>query len=217
MPATAIVVLASLVSGACVRLSPSNVNVDPTPHPSARTNVNRRPAIIPANEDPLIIAELERFASRASVKNLKDKKLKEQDTELRIWVGFGAGTTRGLLLTDQGGTYTGVYIPPSREDSGSVKPRSVAGRGGWVDVWRTLEENGFFDLPDDSVVGTVEPFQDSDVLFVEFKKGSAYRTFSYSAPCYSSTKEAKALLSSLGSVNASLGFSFYDCPESSRQ
>lgn len=210
-----IILLASLIGGACRDLNSLQGNVDPTPVPLDRANVHRGPGHpIPGNEDPLIIAEIDRFASKASVASLKDKNLQAQDSEVRIW-NLGSRVTTGLILTNQGNKYGGVYISPSPEDPEIVKSRKVDAQGGWETVWNGLQESGFFSLPDDSVVGRLEAFPDSDMVLVEFKQGSSYRVFSYSAPCYSTIKEAKVLISSLESINASLGFVFYRCGASS--
>ena len=124
-----ILLFAGFIGGACSSLIPLSGNTDPTPIP-ARTNGNPSPSPIPASEDPLVIAELERFASMASIRNLKDKNLGERDAELRVWVGFGPAITRGLILTNDDGLYSGVYIHPAGENARSIKPRSVEAQHG---------------------------------------------------------------------------------------
>src|SRR4051794_14498359 len=97
--------LASIMSGACGSSNPSNLNVDSTPVPTTQMNANRRSGNIPGNQDPLIIAEIDSFALKASIKSLKDKKLGEQDAEVRLW-NLGSRATSGLIIVHQGSRYT---------------------------------------------------------------------------------------------------------------
>jgi hypothetical protein len=201
-----------LISAACIvskevrtespRTNSASVNASPS-----MSNVRNESG---STEFEDMLDELDNLTSLCGSESLR--KGKAGNVSLRIWVGFGPTLTRGLLLqknerpTDQCFISTEDSAKRSGERSHRVSPTISIG-----EFWERVSNSPLLDLPDDSEVGSVEPQNDSDVVIVEVRRNNNYRSFKYSMPCKSPTKEAKTLISEIQAISGMLNVDFYKC------
>ncbi len=171
---------------------------------------SHKPSASDAIDNGLVLDAIDQFAALHLVKSLRTKRVSSDSIELRIWVGFSPDVTRGLLLNKRVDSCKSIYLPPELSDAN--KPRDVGERAGCAGLWSLIENSGFMNLPDDSIVGSVEAKNDSDVVIVEVKEGDRYHYFKYSSPCDSELTEAKLLVDTLAKIGSELSLEFYPCP-----
>lgn len=153
--------------------------------------------------------EMDRFAARYSVGSLREKRLPANTYELRIWIGVSPDTTRGLILTEN----SALYLPPIGDiGQGRFEPaRALAPETGWEAFWNDVGNSGLIYFPEEPEAEEVEPWNDSNVVIVEVRKGNNYRSVMYGFPCHSKRRQAKLLINAIIRVSQRLGIEFYSC------
>lgn len=185
-----------------------NVNAEPTPTP-LDINVLFKKEKVRREGEEAGLDEIDRFASRYSVGSLREKRLPANAYELRIWIGISPNTTRGLILTEN----TARYLPPIG-DIGQEKfepARALVPASGWEAFWNDVGNSGLLYFPEEPEAEQVEPWNDSDVVIVEIRKGNNYRNVLYGFPCHSKGVQAKLLIDAITTISQHLGIEFYKC------
>jgi hypothetical protein len=186
-----VIILATLGIIAC---GPSALPNNTAPE---RIPVDHRPRTVkPAIKDvghTEIIRETDRQLSAVGILPLRTENRPADSFEVRVWKGWGMRGTKGIILRRPRGRWIAslVSIPSSGRFSRPTIQVLQAPHSGWEVVWQALIENRILDLPDDSEVGEVEPFEDSEQIVVDLLINSDHRTYSYNAPCYSEVDEGR--------------------------
>jgi hypothetical protein len=177
---------------------------------SSSTDRNR----IPKEDESAFYDELDKRAKLSSEASLRRTTQDKVDLEIRVWIGFGLDPVKGMILRKRGAYWKAVFMPPL-EDSGKKREKTIVALAepvsGWDVFWTRLETQDILSLPDDSVVGAVEPFPDSEGVFVEVLNKDGYRNYSYNAPCESKVDEGRKLVNILEILSSDLNINMRGC------
>jgi len=153
--------------------------------------------------------EMDRFGAKHGIGSLREKRLPATVYELRIWIGVSPNTTRGLII----GEDTARYLPPIG-DIGQEKygpSRELRPASEWETFWNEVQRSGLLYFPTEPSAAKIEPWNDSDVVIVETRKGINYRSIMYGFPCKSTGAQAKLLLEAINNISGQLDIDFYRC------
>ena len=181
-----ILIIGVCLSLACTTVSTTEVAAIPAPSPRLAALIaeeNVKPD--PAGTKPWGLEEIDRVTGSIGRGKLRELRLAENDIEVRMWVGFGLTTLHGFILKRakdkwSAGVVSAKFKKPSTfiyNERPLPQPHSS-----WDTAWRSLLEQGILILPDGDAINCSEHEEDGFVYVVEIKKGSAYRTYSYSNP-----------------------------------
>lgn len=109
------------------------------------------------------------------ITSLQSKEIKNDDLEIRIWVGFDESELKGIILTKQSNNWTSYYLPQkSIARKKLIKVQKPV--NGWNKFEKTLEENDFYNIPDISESKN-NLYTDARCIVVEIKNSEKYRNF----------------------------------------
>lgn len=151
---------------------------------------------------------VDKILVNSSKKSSSKQKLSGEELEIRIWCGFGARPIRGISLQNKKRIFSAIYFDELGESKYLTPPLS-----GWDVLWNKLNDLNILDLPNDNEVGAVEPFPDSEVVFVEIFNNQGYRSYSYNYPCYSKITEGKKVVQIMKTISDELKVKLLDCEE----
>ncbi len=140
-----------------------------------------------------LMRDLDETLGRSGIKPLRSHSLPEGELEVRIWKGWGMRGTKGIVIVKSpvGWKASLITIPISPKNSRPSVVVLPSPASGFDALWSKLIERQILILPDDSEVGVVEPFEDSELVIVDILNGDQQRTYSYNAPCYSDVAEGR--------------------------
>jgi hypothetical protein len=164
--------------GACFhsgqRLTP--VAVNSPPHPATDEGP-------PPMYYQQMLPELARVSKEAGMTNLKDTKLSNEQTELRLWRGFGLAIPVCFMLRIDHGNPAASFTAPKVVENRAVfhdgRPVYVktpldAPHSGWANLLAYLKRNGIDDSINLAPDKRYEPYPDATALIWEMKNGSRH-------------------------------------------
>lgn len=165
------------------------------------------------NDDSGTLNIIDEKLKKIGEKSLRKIKLATDESEIRVWEGFGTTYTQGLLLRNRKGMWSAKYIYfTSFTKEGKIDSFQINNpKSGWEIFWQRLKEQDIITILDDSEVGAVEPFEDSKYVVFEILIADKYRSYSYNAPCYSETVEGKKVVNILKILSEELDKDFLRC------
>jgi len=128
-----------------------------------------------------------------NIKDLKDQEMLSNSREIRIWVGFSIDPLKGIIMRENNGEWSAVYIPPSDYVSNkSLPPYTVPPpQSGWKSLWNNLERLGIYTLSDATDIGADNMYPDAVGVVIEIKTPNSYRAYNYNGFATSEKPEAK--------------------------
>ena len=171
---------------------------------------------------------VDRLTEAAGLKPLREARPRAGVTELRVWVGFGLQSLRGLRLRREGEQWSGQHLtaryvptepnrPARRSDPLKASAEPVRPASGWDHLWRELDRLGVRTLPDGGTVYDNRTRDGVGYLF-EVLTPDGYRAYLYSNPDQSRVKEAVAVAKIMFLLTRELGVeSLYHPPTAFHQ
>ena len=98
---------------------------------------------------PFFFREINERARLAKLKDLRTAVLRNNDLELRLWIGFGPVALKGFVLKRRGSTWSAAYLRSiNRSVARNDYQKILAGpKSGWEGLWKRLDDNGVLTLP----------------------------------------------------------------------
>ena len=141
---------------------------------------------------PFFFREINERARLAKLKDLRTAVLRNNDLELRLWIGFGPVALKGFVLKRRGSTWSATYLRSINRSVARNDYQKVlaAPKSGWEGLWKRLNDNGVLTLPGATESGV----QDGESFVVEIKTGSSYRTYMYNNPEAKGSSEGRNII-----------------------
>ena len=162
----------------------------------------------------LLTPAIEKRADEAGLNDLRNKVLKTDNIEVRIWIEPASeiDVAEGYVLTRDSNSWSGVHLPAPKPGvttmrgvSGGatiiLKPSSrdedvkVEPLNGWDFLWNSLSTAGLLTLPDESRFD-LKPDKRTgagNIYVVEIKTHREYRSYRYTNPEHYDLPETKAM------------------------
>ncbi|HKO60487.1 MAG TPA: hypothetical protein VJV03_04950 [Pyrinomonadaceae bacterium] len=139
------------------------------------------------------INELTREAKLPSLRTIR---MRGDDLEVRVWVGFGLQGVDGLVLRRSSNQWSAIHLHgmADRPPFPSSQQKLDAPKSGWEAAWRKLVEAGILTLPDASELRCRTYIKDGTSYIVETNMNSTYRTYLYDNPKYARCNEARQMI-----------------------
>ena len=193
LPALVLFLLASFL-GQCssrdVQSPPQSTNSNYS-SPSSNQSSNEDNFKIPYDE---IVGAIAKFSKQSGMDNLKDAKLSDSETEIRIWKGWGLAFPRCFVLKFRSGNADAFLVAPKKIVDGKgvyAKALLNSPRSGWNNLSISLKEQGIgssVELAQDKN-DIVDP--DIELIIIEMKKESRH-TMAYYTQSTETTDGKKA-------------------------
>ena len=148
-----------------------------------------------ATWEPIFFKSINRLATTAGWKSLREAPLPAESLEVRAWIGFGLSPLQGYSLRQDGSRWTGRYIIESFQQTNSVTARDITPKSGWERFWNRLGQLNLLTLPDSSTLRGEEMVMDGVSYVVEINRDGRYRTYEYGNPQEQKWPEAKKIIS----------------------
>ena len=130
--------------------------------------------------EAIYFREINERARLAKLRDLRTAVLRNNDLELRLWIGFGPVALKGFVLKRRGSTWSATYLRSINRSVARNDYQKIlaAPKSGWEGLWKRLDDNGVLTLP-----GAIESgVLDGESFVVEIKTGGSYRTYMYDNP-----------------------------------
>jgi hypothetical protein len=137
---------------------------------------------IPKTWEKIFFREITERINGSEIKNLRDIEISPNSIEVRIWVGFDLSPLRGLILRQNNGEWTALYVPPiDSSDLPRLRPYLLQPpKSGWESLWERLKSLEILTLPDATEIGLDDKSTfDSRGVVIEIKTKDSYRTYLY--------------------------------------
>jgi hypothetical protein len=160
----------------------ANAAISPTPAVADVPPEAVTPNVPKDSWEPLFFRDINRTTGRARLERLRNKRLKDEDVEARVWLGFGLTKLRGVVIARRGNKWSAIAIEPAETGDGYLSRDLAQPSGGWETAWASLLRHGLFTLPDAASINCNPGVEDGFSYVVEIKKGQNYRTYLYGNP-----------------------------------
>jgi hypothetical protein len=142
--------------------------------------------------EAIFFREINERARLAKLTDLRGTLLKNNDLELRVWIGFGPVALKGFVLKRRNSIWSGTYLRSinrfvARNDYQKIL---AAPKSGWEVLWKRLENDGVLTLPGATESGV----QDGESYVVEIKTASSYRTYMYANPMATESRDGRNII-----------------------
>ncbi|WP_376692950.1 hypothetical protein [Wenzhouxiangella sp. EGI_FJ10409] len=170
---------------------------------------------------PSLLSSTHQVVDAAGLERLEDQNLPAQESELRVWIGFGVGIPDHMLRLHANGdkdirgeilayfpsalAYMGDDAEHFRGeisqkcnnfrvgDDSEVCTASFDDEPGWDQIYHKLVDLGIRTLPDESELPDPKVrVHDGVAMVVELRTGSRYRAYQYANPGFRDQPEAQA-------------------------
>ena len=145
--------------------------------------------------EPLFFESINRAATNAGWKSLREAPLPSKSMEVRVWIGFGLSPLRGYSLRRDGSRWTGRYVVEGFQQTNSVTTYDITPKDEWDKLWTKLVQLDLLTLPDSSTLRDEKMIFDGVSYVVEINQDGCYRTYEYSNPQQQKWPEAKQIIS----------------------
>ena len=157
----------------------------------------------------LIIKEASR---RAGLSDLKSEILPENATEIRFWIGFSHNVLRGLIIKNDGVTWSATFIPgfPEGASPSDISRPLDPPAHGWQYLINNLQQLGLYDLSGES--GNIPERRhvlDVTDTVVEIKKSNSYKTLRYHGVFYFQDEEIIKIEKILQTLSSEFSIKLY--------
>ena len=152
---------------------------------SSKDPTSEASPVIPYDE---MLRQVAGLAKQAGIANLKDAKLSDAQTEIRIWKGFGLVYPRCFILAVSNGIPTATFTAPRVKANKAVfrNGKAVyantplnAPRSGWDNLFAYLKEHGIESTINLALDKHYMPYPDAEDLVLEMKNASHYTMVYY--------------------------------------
>ncbi len=164
----------------------SSVNSIGTPSPSKDSDSEEGLPAIPYEKMLEMIAGL---SKQAGISNLREAKLADSETEIRIWKAFGLAYPRCFILNIQKDASNAFILAPKvmkgkaifdrKGEPIYIKTALESPRSGWEEVISYLKEQGIDSSVKLSLDQRYVPEPDAEEIIIEVKTGSQYSMVHY--------------------------------------
>lgn len=137
---------------------------------------------------------------------IQKNKYKEQDIEVRVWLTYEVESIKRIIIKKKSGKWSAKYLSTKNKRTKEVNLGNP--KSGWELFWKHLEEQKISSNLDDSLVGAVEPFEESEEVIIESFVEGLYRHYSYNAPRFSENDEGKRVVKILEIISNEFGIEF---------
>lgn len=150
----------------------------------------------------------------SGIDRLREKELLPGEREVRVWVGFDLYPLNGIILKENEGKWTAVYLPPIKDSSSSrpVTPLKEP-KSGWKALWQKLEELGLYTLPDSEDIGATNSYPDAKGAVIEIKSSESYRTYMYGGLATPEAEESKKVVEICRTLSREFGIDLLEGPK----
>jgi hypothetical protein len=127
-----------------------------------------------------MLGQVAELSEQAEIVNLKEAKLTDGQSEIRIWKGFGMTYPRCFILRIENGNASGSFVSPKVNKRKIVYATKAlnAPHAGWHDLMTYLREHGIDSSVDLSLDKYYHPDPDGETLVLEMRSGS-YHSMAY--------------------------------------
>lgn len=135
-----------------------------------------------ANWEKIFFKEINNVTNLAELGKLREKRLPENDIEIRIWEGFGLEDLEGMIFTRKDNFWTAYYVKSNNHRySTEAKVTRIynSPKSGWKSFMNQLYEKELLTLPDSGETDCEVSMIDGRVYVVEIYKDKIYRTYKY--------------------------------------
>ena len=133
-------------------------------------------------------------------------KYSNQDLEVRIWFTYDVQAFKRIIIGKRNNKWSARFISSEQQNRKELILRTP--KSGWENLWKLLEEQKVTSNLDDTLVGAVEPFEDSEEVIIESLVKGTYRHYSYNAPRFSQAEDGKRVMKILDLISEELGIKF---------
>jgi len=145
--------------------------------------------------EPIFFESINRLATKAGLKPLREAPLSSGSLEVRVWIGFGLSPLQGYSLRRDGSRWTGRHIMESFQQTNSVRVQEITPKSGWDRLWTRLVQLDLLTLPNSSTLHGEDMVRDGVSYVVEINRDGRYRTYQYGNPQEQKWPEAKKIIS----------------------
>ena len=157
-----------------------------------------------ATWEPIFFKSIDRLATKAGWKPLREAPLPSDSLEVRVWIGFGLSPLQGYSLSKDRSRWSGRHIMESFQRTNSVTVREITPRNAWDTLWTRLVQLDLLTLPDCSTLHGEEKVLDGVSYVVEINRDGRYRTYQYGNPQSQKWPEAKRIISIIQTLHDEL-------------
>ena len=133
------------------------------------------------------------LAKAAKLDDLRAKALPPDETEVRVWIGWGKAPLRGYVIRN-GKTESARLVQAGFRANQVTVSELAPADGDWYQTWLRLTKEGLLTLPDSSQLplGTDQMLvKDGETIVFESSNGRVYRVYYYPAANAQPWPEAK--------------------------
>lgn len=130
--------------------------------------------------EKFVFKEIEQRLKCAELPQLRNSTNGKDSYEIRVWVGSGITTLRGVILKSDGSSWQGIYLPTRLSKASLDKEcvtRLASPRSGWQRLKKTIKELRIETTPDWNMLEAEPVMLDGELIVVEFRDEYRYRTF----------------------------------------
>lgn len=120
----------------------------------------------------------------AKLRPLLETPLGEDETEIRIWRGFGVGVLEGLILKRTEGRWAAVYLEEKVKDTQPISSEArlvelSEPKSGWEQFWQRLSQLNLLRMEPANAEECYGKLIDGTSVVVEISQDGRYRTYMY--------------------------------------
>lgn len=178
-----------------VRANSNRTATPPSPSPSLAPMAKGCSETWQSQVSPL----LNELTSEIKLRSLKKGSEEGYSVQFRIWVGFGNKSLRGFVFEQKGESRSATYyLERGKADARELHGRSlVEPRSGWSVFVKQVVPEKMLELRDEcdfeNEKTEIHP-EDSEMVFIEIRKGPSYNAVLYQDPGNSTISESDRIL-----------------------
>lgn len=149
-----------------------------------------------ATWEPIFFERINERAERANLTSLRSTAMRDNDLEIRVWIGFGLSALEGFVIRRQSSQWSSLYLRPvsQQHPQGESATTPVVPQSGWERLWQRLTDEQILTLPDSSLLRDEVTINDGQSYVVEINTNGVYRTYMYSNPQEQRWPEARRII-----------------------
>jgi hypothetical protein len=189
--ASMLIIIASVIGGCTLKYKESNSNTDADSQFVSSSPTND--SIDPANYRPFpyeeMLREIAGLSRQTGISNLREAKLSDSETEIRIWRAGGTFLPVCFILKIQKDAPNAFFVDARAVGDKVVRDKKWSAsfaktvlqppRSGWKEVISYLKERGIDSRVRLSLDRVLVPAPDQNTIVVEVKQGSQYSMVFY--------------------------------------
>ncbi len=149
-----------------------------------------------ANWEKIFFEGINAITDSTGLEKLREKNLSKNDTEIRVWRGFGLEPLEGMLFKQIDNRWTVYYVSQDKKYD-SIKAETIQllrkPKSGWKSFTDQIFDEGILELPDSEKIGCDVDTLDGQSYVVEIYKNKIYRTYRYDSASETKCPEGKKM------------------------